>query len=93
MSQAKIKLERKTVYVYQYNGYHGTYAASRRLLWKCILKGANGQLRDGGDWGSEGIGNPDKFYALRNAKDWSKFTGWPVKDLGRAPQFDDKPKD
>ena len=84
--------EERTVIIYQYNGYHGTYARSRELLWRCTIIGANGAQKFGGGWASEGVGYRYKAPAVRDANQWSEFLGWPVVDLGRAEEFDDTPK-
>lgn len=86
------KLKKKTVYVYQYNGYNGEYAQRRILLWRCTLIGANGGKKFGGSWMSEGHGNEQKHYAEKDAAQWAEFLGWPVVDLGRAEDFDDAPR-
>lgn len=88
-----MKLKKKTIYVYQYNGYNGGYATSRILLWRCTLVGVDGEQMFGGSWMSEGHGNTHKQYAERDAARWAKFLGWPVVDLGRATLFDDNPRD
>lgn len=85
-------LKKKTVYLYQYNGYNGGFAQRRELLWRCTLVGANGEKRFGGDWMCEGHGNASKQYAEQDAKRWSTFLGWPTVDLGRAEIFDDPPR-
>ena len=86
------KLKKKTVYVYQYAGYNGSYARSKTLMWVCVVIGTNGKKMHGGDWMSEGNGYVDKQYADRDAAKWSEFTGWPLVQLGRCEQFDSKNK-
>ena len=86
------KLKKKTIYLYQYNGYNGGFAQRRILLWRCTLVGANGEKEFGGSWMSEGTGNVNKEYAERDAARWAEFLGWPVVDLGRSEDFDDSPR-
>ena len=85
-------MKNKTIYIYQYKGYNGGFAISRRLLWRCTLIGVDGQKKFGGSWMSENIGNKSKEYAERDAAQWSKFLGWPTVDLGRYEEFDEAPR-
>jgi hypothetical protein len=86
------RLEKETIYLYQYNGYNGSYAQRRILLWRCTLIGNNGEKKFGGSWMSEGHGTAEKHYAEEDAAQWAKFLGWPIVDLGRAEDFDDAPR-
>lgn len=78
------------VEVYQYLGYNGGFARERILLWVCDVIGVSGERRRAcaASW----HGNPDKVYALRHAAEKHAFNGWPVFDIGRQEQRDDKPK-
>lgn len=73
--------------VFQYLGYHGSFARERRLLWKCEAVGLDGERREA-DW----HGNPKKKYANQEAKGWHEFTGWPIVELGRNTSKDDELK-
>lgn len=76
--------------LFQYLGYNGGRASKRELLWKAEIVNAKGERRncDDGSW----HGSPNKEYPVRGAQWWSDFLGWPVVDLGRVEERDDKPK-
>lgn len=88
-----VALQNKTIYVFQYAGYNGGFARTRSLMWKCLLVGVDGARRHGGDWMSEGYGYKDKQYADKDASDWATFLGWPIVNLGRCEDFDDRVKE
>ena len=87
------KLPVPRIEVLQYNGYNGSFARERTLLWKCVIVNASGRREHGGDWMSEGHGYVDRRYAEQDAQTWRARTLWPVFNLGRQPQHDDTPKD
>lgn len=78
--------------VYQYLGYHGTFARERKLLWRCDIVNFSGKREFAGSWMSEGYGTLEKDYAEQYAAEWKDRTGWPVFDLGRQEARDDKPR-
>ena len=78
------------VVVYQYLAYRGGLACERTLLWHYLLVGTGGKEQYPASDGWEG--HPDKKYAKRYAERWAQFLGWPLVDLGRTEDRDNKIK-
>jgi hypothetical protein len=77
------------VEVHRYFGRNGGFDFVGHWLWRCYLIGVKGQEKFGGSWQMEGMGHLDKQYAMRDAREWAKFTGWPLVDRGVVPAYNE----
>ena len=66
----------------------------KKLLWKCVLVGADGSMKSYNLLPIElNEGFIDKSGAVEAAKYTSKFLDWPIIDLERVVDFDELPRD
>ena len=73
-----VKKEKLRVEVVKFMGKFGAFAASEQVMYRAEIVGVNGKRKDAGDWQSEGQGNPDRQYAVRDAKAWAALLGCPT---------------